>query len=175
MAGGADGQGEGGVAPSVPAAVQRALELAYRYLNQRERTVQELRRHLSGRELPPAAVDAAVTELAEMGYLDDVRYARLFAEDRRRLEQWGSARIRSELLRRGIDPDLVESALDDEDAARDSADTELKRALALLQQRFPEAPRNRRDRQRALGVLVRRGYAPELAIDAISAHSRDEI
>jgi regulatory protein len=71
-------------------------------------------------------------------------------------------------LARGIEPEVLESALVE-------TDHELERAVALLQQRFPDPPRERRDRQRALGVLVRRGYAPELAIDAITAYSRDEI
>ncbi len=144
----------------------RALELAYRYLNQRERTVQELRRLLSGRDLDPSAIDAVVDELTEAGYLDDARYARLFAEDKRRLEQWGSGRIRSALLARGVGRDVVEAALADEPGE------ELSQALALLEQRFPTPPQEQRDRKRALGVLLRRGYEPELAMDALSAYSR---
>ena len=148
------------------AAGARALELAYRYLNQRERTVRELRRHLDGRDLDPAAVDAAVDELTEAGYLDDARYARLFAEDKRRLERWGGGRIRNALLARGVARDVVEAALVEE------AGEELSQALALLEQRFPNPPREQRDRRRALGVLLRRGYEPELAMDALSAYSR---
>jgi regulatory protein len=148
------------------AASARALELAYRYLNQRERTVQELRRHLSGRDLEPSAVDSAVDELTEAGYLDDARYARMFAEDKRRLEQWGSGRIRSALLARGVGRDVVETALAEEPGG------ELSQAVALLERRFPTPPQEPRDRQRALGVLLRRGYEPEVACDALAAYSR---
>ena len=154
----------------------RALELAYRYLSRRERTVEELRRHLSGRDLDPAAVEAAVAELSEGGYLDDARYARLFAEDKRRLEQWGSGRIRSALLARGIERAVVDSTLAADNAAdggEGGRGGEFARALALLEQRFPAPPRERRDRQRALGVLLRRGYEPELAMDALTAYSRE--
>jgi regulatory protein len=122
--------------------------------------------YLLGHDLDAAAIDEVVDDLTEAGYLDDVRYARLFAEDKRELEQWGTGRIRRALLTRGVDPDVLESALAD-------TNREFERALALLQQRFPDPPRERRDRQRALGVLVRRGYAPELAIDAITAYSRE--
>lgn len=159
------------------AASARALELAYGYLNQRERTVQELRRHLGARDLDPRDIDASVAELTEAGYLDDGRYARLFAEDKRRLEQWGSGRIRSALLARGIEREVVEAALAERDEAdgggeaSEDAGGELSRALDVLQRRFPEPPRERRDRQRALGVLLRRGYEPELAMDALTAYS----
>ena len=69
------GRGDAG---GVEAANARALELAYRYLNRRERTTEELRRRLGGRDLEPAAVDAAVAELTQAGHLDDARYARLY-------------------------------------------------------------------------------------------------
>lgn len=116
-----------------------------------------------------------IAELVETRALDDARYARLFAEDKRRLEAWGSSRIRSELVRRGIQRELIDAALDDDDGAGgpSSAASELDRAVAVLEQRFPKPPRQRRDWQRALGVLVRRGYAPELAIDALAVYTRD--
>ena len=161
------------------AAAARALELAYRYLSRRERTVHELRSHLVSRDLEPAAVDAAIAELGETGYLDDARYARLFVEDKRTLERWGSGRIRNALLSRGIERDLVDAALSEETRLEFEADdheteTELSRAVSVLRQRFPHPPRERRERQRALGVLIRRGYELELAMDALAAYARDE-
>ncbi len=44
--------------------------------------------------------------------------------------------------------------------------------MALLRRRFPDPPQDRRDRNRALGMLVRKGYDTELALDALSAHAR---
>jgi regulatory protein len=52
-------------------------------------------------------------------------------------------------------------------------DTELDRALGLLRRRFSIPPRDRRERDRALGVLIRKGYDPDLALDAITAYARD--
>jgi regulatory protein len=170
------GHGDSG---GIEAATARALELAYRYLNQRERTVEELRRHLSGRDLEPSAVESAVAELMEAGYLNDARYARLFTEDKRRLARWGNGRIRSALLARGVDRDVVECALVEGAAGADAGDgehtgDEFSRAVALLEQRFAVPPRERRDWQRALGLLVRRGYEPELAMDVLAAYSRPQ-
>jgi hypothetical protein len=34
-------------------------------------------------------------------------------------------------------------------------------------------PRERRERERALGVLLRKGYESELALDALSAYAHD--
>jgi regulatory protein len=149
----------------------RALALAYAYLNRRERTESELRAYLQRRELAADEVDAAVAELVELGYVDDARYVRLFVEDKRALAEWGSERIRRALHERGVDRELIERALAAEHADGDG-DGELDRALALLRRRFPEPPADRRERDRALGVMIRKGYDSELALDALDAYGR---
>jgi regulatory protein len=149
----------------------RALEFAYRYLNRRERTVSETREHLLGREVDEREADAAIAELTDQGYLDDGRYARVFAQDKRELEQWGSERIRRALIERGIERELVDETLA---GVVDEGATEHERALALLRRRFPEPPRDRRERDRALGVLLRKGYDPELAMEALGGYARGE-
>jgi regulatory protein len=148
--------------------IQHALELAYAYLNTRERTAAEVRRRLEQRGVEAAAMEAAVASLVDQGMLDDARFARLFVEDKRGLELWGNERIRRTLRERGIDRDLIEQSL-----RLDQEETELDRALGLLRRRFPEPPRDRRERDRALGVLVRKGYDSELALDALAAHARE--
>ena len=145
----------------------RALDLAFRYLGPRDRTVAETRRYLEGKRVDPTAITAAVAELAEQGYLDDARYAQRFAEDRRELDDWGAERIERRLLAAGVDPDLVAAAL-----AQQAAEDELAAAVALLRRRFPNPPTNDRERNRALGVLVRKGYESGLAHEAVRALER---
>ena len=84
------------------------MALAWRALNRRDRTVQEMGGILLGKRVAPADADAVVTELIELGYLDDVRYAERFAEDRRRLDGWGSERISRRLRELGVDREIVE-------------------------------------------------------------------
>jgi regulatory protein len=155
--------------PQDPAArLQRALDAAYRYLSRRDRTVAEVRRHLETQRCEPDAIDQAVADLTEAGYLDDARYARTFAEDRRSLDAWGPDRIARKLGQVGIAPDLIEAALADR-----SADDELDAAVELLHQRVRVPPQDDRGRERALGMLVRRGYSLELAYDAIRRFERE--
>jgi regulatory protein len=155
--------------------LQRALELAYRYLDRRERTINEVRARLEAKGTEPAVLEQAVAILAEQGAVDDGRFARLFVQDKRELEQWGAERIRRGLLARGVDRELIAEALTQsgEAADDDPPETELDRALNVLRRRFTTPPRDRRDRDRALGVLIRKGYDPELALDALAAYGRD--
>lgn len=166
---------DGPAIKGVPEAqVERALGIAYRYLNKRERTAAEVARRLGREGFSPETIAQTLALLHDEGTLDDRRFARLFIDDKRALERWGSERIRRVLIQRGVDSNTVALALDAGGGELDSpSESERERALALLHSRFPEPPRNRRDRDRALGVLLRKGYEPELAFEALSAYSRD--
>ncbi len=145
----------------------RALELAVGHLGKRDRTAAEIRRHLAGKEIGERAAEAAVAELERMGYLDDARYARTFAEDRRALDAWGPERIERRLLELGVDREHVAAAIGQRDGT-----IELEAALELLRARCRVVPSNERERERALGVLVRKGYDIELAYEAVRAFER---
>jgi len=147
--------------------LERALDLAHRAVGRGERTVSELRSLLEQKRVGPEAINAAVAELCAEGLLDDARYARRFTEDKRELEGWGSERIARDLHRRGVPPDVIEAAVGDR-----TPEAELATALVLLARRFPKPPRDERDRERAWRLLVRRGYAPEIAYDAVRAYER---
>ncbi|SRR5947208_8833804 len=150
------------------ARLQAALELAYRQLGRRDRTVAELRWYLRRRELDAAAIEGAIAVLTDQGYLDDARYAARFAEDRRALDGWGSERIARRLEEAGIAPELIAAAV----AGHDPVD-EIEAAVSLLRRRLTAPPADDRARERALGLLVRRGYELEVAYDAVRAFERD--
>jgi regulatory protein len=151
-----------------PDRLQHALDLAYRYLGHRDRTVAEVRERLSAERVEPDVVDEAVEELRHLGYLDDARYAQRFVEDRRSIDAWGAARIERRLLAVGVDAALVAAALGEHGAGE-----ELEAALAVLRRRFAQPPAHDRERDRALGLLVRKGYELELAYDAVRAFERE--
>jgi regulatory protein len=147
--------------------LEQALGLAYRHLNRRDRTREQTRLHLAGRGVPADAIDQALGTLVRQGYLDDARYARTFAEDRRSLDAWGPQRIERALLAAGVDGELVAGVV-----GMRGSDDELGAALELLRRRCRTMPANERERERALGLLVRKGYDLELAYDAVRAFER---
>ena len=153
----------------------QALAWALAHVNRRERTTAEVRAQLARKGVSEATTESVVQQLVDDRLVDDARFAEMFVADKRTLERWGSERIRRGLAQRGIERELAERALAAAQAPGGSGEgppTELDRALELLRRRFPDPPRERRERDRAFSMLLRKGYESELAVDALAAHAR---
>jgi regulatory protein len=151
---------------------QEAFDVAWRFLGHRDRTEAEVRRNFTRKRVEPEVVEEVVSALLEGNYLDDAAFARRFAEDRRNLDGWGAERIERRLTELGVDRAHIRASLtaggdDGEGGGHD----ELGAACELLARRFPVPPDTPRDRDRALGFLVRKGYELELAYDALRRHA----
>ena len=147
----------------------RALTFGYKHLGRRDRTVAEVRAHLEKKGVEEAVTDAVVEELTEQGDLDDARFAVRFTEDRRLLDGWGADRIERKLRDHGVEREHIAAAL----AGFDHG-SEIDAATEILRRRYREPPADARERDKALGFLVRKGYDLEVAYDAIRALARTE-
>ncbi|HYX77748.1 MAG TPA: regulatory protein RecX [Solirubrobacterales bacterium] len=138
-----------------------AFEAALSALRVKERTTAELAALLERRGYHPQEVADAISRLADAGELDDARFARRYAEDKRELRGWGPERIRAALEARGVPSALGEAALE-----ADTHEAQVGRARELLEARARPLG-TEADRARALGFLARRGYDYEIAHEAI--------
>jgi regulatory protein len=142
------------------------LERALGALASKERTVAELERWLAERGFASERIAAAIERLIEDEALDDERFARRFAEDKRELRGWGPERIRETLAGRGLEQRLIDAALE-----ADDPEAQLERAIELLERRGEPAV-DEASRARALAYLARRGYDSEAAYDAVRGFER---
>jgi len=136
-------------------------ELALRALGYKERTESELRSWLAEREVAEVEIEEVIALLIEAGAIDDESFARRYAEDKRQLAGWGPDRISIALQGRGVAREHIEAAL-----VADDPEALLERAVTLLGDRGMGCESGR-ERERALGLLVRRGYPLELAYEAV--------
>ena len=143
-----------------------AFERALEALSRKERTVGELTAWLAERGFDPSQVAPVVDRLVEAGALDDERFARRFAEDKRELRGWGPERIAEALAARGIEREQIGAIL-----AADDRAAQLDRAIDLLRGRGGEV-RDEPSRAGALAYLARRGYDTELAYEAVRGFER---
>jgi regulatory protein len=138
-----------------------AYALALQALGRKERTEAELADWLREHGVEEIEVAEVVGRLIESGGLDDERFARRFAEDKRELAGWGPERIREALLARGVAAEDVEAALADEDEG-----IQIDRAFAALNERKMSCD-SESERARALAFLARRGFPLEVGYDAV--------
>ena len=101
-----------------------------------------------------------MARLAEAGVLDDDRFARLYARDKRELRGWGPDRLAEALRARGVDEGIIDRVTSESDVQA------AQRALEVLERCGAEAG-DERSRQRALSLLARRGYTLEASYDAV--------
>lgn len=145
---------------------RRARDYALLLLSYRARTEAELRRRLQQKGFSSEAIAAVLAKLAELGLLDDARFAQEFVQDRVNIGHKGRWRVRLELLRRGVCPERIEEALktvpDEKEAARRVVEQCSRRYAGL-------EPAVRR--RRLYGLLARRGFSPTTIEEVIGTEN----
>ena len=151
----------------------RARAVALDYLAGQARTSMEVRRRLRRKGFEETIVDEAVGYVEGRGYVDHAAYASAYVRGRFAGRGHGPARLREELLRRGVDRPAIDEALSelgaDEDMGEAAVSIARPRWRALSGERDP-----RRRRQKTLEFLVRRGFAFDDAREAVEQVARDE-
>jgi regulatory protein len=84
---------------------------AVRALARHARSSGEVRALLLRRKAAPADVEAVIERLRDHGYLDDVRFARSFVASRVENDLHGRVRVRRDLARRRVRPEIAEEAV----------------------------------------------------------------
>jgi regulatory protein len=172
-----------------PATYERLEKAAYAYLERYAASRASLRRvlmrrversarlHGTDREEATGWVEAILESFTRSGLLDDQAYARMQAASLRR--QGRSARqIQARLAEKGVDRDLIETALEETDAEDPAEDSETAAAVAYARRRAL-GPFNRRGdraarRERDLAAMGRAGYDLAIARAIIDAADSDE-
>lgn len=157
------------------------LDAAAAFLAVRPRSIGETRRRLEMLGYQSALIEDVIERLTAYGYLDDAAFGRAWLESRDRARPRGSHALRSELLAKGLERELVAILLverDDGALAPDASETEVpdggpdlaaaRRLLARRQAALVREPDPRRRRQRAYALLARSGFDPDVIREALA-------
>lgn len=145
---------EGGKPKPEQTAAQRALEM----LDRRDYSRAELVKKLTEKGVPAQEAADAADKLAALGFVDDGRYASLVVRQYAG-KGYGARRVRMELMRRGLEREVIDAAL----AEMPEQDDTLMR---LLRQRL-RGDFDRANVKKAADALVRRGYGYEEVTSAL--------
>lgn len=137
---------------------------ALRLITIKDRTEKEIRGKLSEKGFEENIIEDEIAFLKDYGYIDDKSYAKHFTNDAINLKKWGKLRIRTELFRRGIDQEIVDSTIADA-FLEDCTD----KVLEQLESRFKNSDlSNLKERTRIFNYFLRRGYTAEEIKGAIN-------
>ncbi|MFV9503113.1 MAG: regulatory protein RecX [Oscillochloridaceae bacterium umkhey_bin13] len=141
------------------AQAERALQAALRLLDTRPRSSTELQQRLRQKQHPPDAIREALSHLRDLGLLDDAAFSRYLVESRQRARPRGSAAIRAELQRKGVERATIDEALaaTDADPAAEAARAEQVARTALP--RYANSADWLSFQRRLGGLLQRRGFS----------------
>jgi len=141
--------------------VARAVVL--RRLAMGPRTRSQLREAVLARDVPEPIADAVLDRFTEVGLVDDLEFAREWVRIRHRDKGLSRRALANELRRKGVEPALVEAALDGADGV--DSDDERAAAEALVAKKLPSSRGLDHPRRvnRLVGLLARKGYGPGLA------------
>ena len=140
---------------------RRAMDYAVLLLSYRQRGVHELRDRLGRKGIDRVVVEATIGRLKELGYLDDVAFARSWTETRLASSPRSSRLLASELRLKGIAPQVASDAtseVSDEEAAYRAASSRLRSLKELEYKPF---------RERLGRFLTNRGFAYGVARETI--------
>jgi regulatory protein len=137
--------------------VSKAVNQSIRLLSYRPRSRRELQIRLERKDFSPEAIESALGQLAEQGYVDDQEFARYWIENRAENRPRGKRLMASELRQKGVSKEIVDEALDE--AEIDELDDAMK--LARRRSNQLRGLDNVAWQRRMTGFLQRRGFGWE--------------
>lgn len=130
-----------------------ALTIALAAIGRRSLSKKQLRDHLIKRGTPNDVLDPTILRLEEMGYLNDLNFARDFADRSRRKSS--KRTIIQGLKERSIDPEIIDWVMEDV-----SDEDEHQLALKFAEKKWrPGSTDDEGMRRRLHAALMRRGFS----------------
>lgn len=139
--------------------VEKAKEIAYRYLAFRSRSEKEVSDHLSRKGFSSEEIQEVIEHLRHQQWLDDVQFAQSWIRYRQKVSPRGQSALRWELRKKGVEEEIIEQSLENFSAGEELASAQ-KMALKKWQQYqklpLPEA------QQKLVRYLQQRGFSGDV-------------
>lgn len=141
--------------------------MCLRLLTARARTRAELAGQMAKRGYPDGVAQEVLARLEAVGLVDDEDFAEQWVRSRQAVAGKGKRALAAELRTKGVDDDVIASALADIDAG-----AERGRAEQLVERRLRREVLDDGDdakvMRRLIGMLARRGYSQSMAVAVVT-------
>ena len=141
-------------------ALTKARNAAYRFLTYRPRSRSEIETKLRDKEFDDAIIEAVLADLARLGYVNDLQFARQWTRSRSRLRGFGRRRIGQELKNKGIGREIIREVF--AEVFSDGTEVETAKRVAGKKLNTMGSLDRETRRRRLAGFLERRGFSFEI-------------
>lgn len=145
-------------------ALQQAVDRAYNYLSFRPRSREEVRRYLRRKETPLELIDAVLARLDHLNLVNDRDFASFWVETRENFSPRGAQALKNELRMKGVEREVVDELVSDEQDEERAMVAGRKKALSLI--RIPTMD-FATFRTRLGSFLQRRGFGYQVATKTV--------
>lgn len=140
---------------------------AFSLIARRLHSASEIRMKLRQKKYDKELVEEVINDLSANKYIDDKKFADEFADEKIRLKLWGKSKIKNELMKRGIDLQIISDVLDE----KFQEGNDINNAVELAEKKFNTLRgRNLEEiklKQKLYAFLSARGYDYETSKDAV--------
>lgn len=141
------------------------LTKARRYCAYQERCTKQLSDKLNDWNVPEDKHENVISQMEREGFIDDSRFAQIFARGKFKTRKWGRIRIKMELQARKIAGEAIQDALyaiDDDEYLQ-----VLKDLLEIKLKGLKKETNDYIKKNKAAQTLLRKGYEGDLVWDVL--------
>ncbi|MFD3334052.1 recombination regulator RecX [Streptomyces sp. NPDC058700] len=150
------------LSPQDPA--ERARAICLRLLTGTPRTRKQLADALRKREIPDEVAEEVLSRFEDVGLIDDAAFAGAWVESRHHGRGLARRALARELRTKGVEPTLIQEAVEQLDSEREEATA---RELVARKLRATRGLDRDRRLRRLAGMLARKGYPEGMALRVV--------
>lgn len=147
-------------------ALQKARDYAFLLLKFRLRSEKEIYQRLKRKRFDEEVIKQTLSFLNDRGFIDDNLFAKAWIESRIK-KPLGLRRIRQELNLKGIDKEIIDSEI--REIKKNYSEPDLVKEIAKVRLAKLKGIEPHSARRRVYAYLLRRGFSPEIVIEALSS------
>lgn len=147
-----------------------SMRKALDYLAIRPRSEAEIERYLVRKNFDRDTIAETVASLRQSGYLDDADYAARFIAARLSRKAVGKNLLTSELLKRGVDRNVIRKALKGSESLHGDPEALYRTAV----KKFATLKHKKNPREKLFLFLRGRGFEPDVVVEVIDRIVREE-
>ena len=131
---------------------RKAFNKCADFLSRRDHSVRELREKLL-RTVDEVSAEKAIERFEELGYLDDEKFARNYAEHLFKNKNYSNNHVKQELYNKGISRDIVAEII--EDSEIDSVEN----IITIINKKYYSKLNAENGKEKVVAALMRKGFS----------------